>query len=785
MTEFDRHVERQMRSQERQIVVARFVVVGLSALIALLLRERTEALAFDLAVLGAVALYNVVIALLVGRFPAREVGVLATGLDMVAVTLVVWADQASPDSYLLYALVILGVALRFGLVASVWSATVMAALYVAVVLVGSDGETAVRGQLAVRAAYLLGIGVIGGLFSRVVIGRATENARLQQQLEAEEAERARAREADLVAGLTRELGSTLDRDAVVRAIVRTAAPLLGEVTAVLVVDPTSRELRPQAVDGTDPALRERYRVHLEAHPVRIGDGIAGAAAALASVRRADVATPPAAGDPDGLTALGWRSVVAVPVLTRGTVRAVVWTATRGPHPISADQERLARAIADRAGPALDNASLWADLQAQVARMEALQALVADITSNLAPSDIAEHLSRSMAGIFSAERTAIFLRDERTERLAPAAAVGLSDRFVGVGARYLDGLAGSLREPLFVLDARTDPRTGPLHDAARAEGFASMLILPLVYRAEAIGAMTLHHDRPREWDVDELGLARTFADQAAIALANAMLFTRERRAQRIKDDFLSIVSHELRTPLTSIQGYAQLLEARLRAGEGRPKELSQVEVIRSQVRRMRRLVDDLLDVSRIDRLGTVSVEVGPMDLAAELQEVAARVARANPTRAITLDAPETLPMEADRDRIQQVLTNLTDNALKYSPEGGPVRISVELEAEQVALHIADEGIGIGAEHLGHVFERFYQVDGDVTRRRFGGLGLGLYITQAIIDAHGGTIRADANAEAGRGTIFTVRLPIRSPTRRSRQPAATGEPPPFVVRSRAPQ
>ena len=783
MTEFDRHVERQMRSQERQIVVARFVVVGFSAIVALLLRGRTDALPFDLAVLGAVALYNVAIALLVGRFPAREVGVLATGLDMIAVTLVVWADQASPDSYLLYALVILGVALRFGLVASVWSAIVMAALYVAVVLVGGDAQSPIRDQLAVRAAYLLGIGVVGGLFSRVAIGRATENARLQQRLEAEEAERARAREADLVAGLTRELGATLDRDAVVGAISRTAAPLLGEATVVFVVDATERRLRPLAVEGAEPALRERLRTHLEVHPPRVGEGIAGAAAALASVRRSD-GTAPAAGDPDGLSAFGWRSVLAVPVLTRGTVRAVLWTATRGVEGIGSDQERLARAIADRAGPALDNAGLWADLQSQVARMEALQAVVADITSNLAPSDIAQHLSRSMAGIFAAERTAIYLRDERTSRLAPAAAVGLTDTFTAQGARYLEGLAAGLRQPHFILDARSDPSSGPLHDAARAEGFASMLILPLVYRAEAIGAMTLHHDRPREWEVDELALARTFADQAAIALANATLFTRERRAQRIKDDFLSIVSHELRTPLTSIQGYAQLLEARLRAGASNHKELSQVEVIRSQVRRMRRLVDDLLDVSRIDRLGTVSIEVASMDLAAELEEVTARIARAHPTRSISLEAPESLTIEGDRDRIQQVLTNLTDNAVKYSPAGGPVRISVAREGDQVAIQIADEGIGIGAEHLGHVFERFYQVDGDVTRRRFGGLGLGLYITQAIVDAHGGTIRADANEPAGRGTIFTVRLPVRSTARRPPQIALGGEPPPFVLRSRGP-
>jgi signal transduction histidine kinase len=778
LTEFDRHVERQMRSQERQIVVVRFVVVVLSVLIALVLRDRSPALVFDLGVLGAVAVYNLVILLLVGRFPAREVGVLATGLDMIAVTLVVWADQSSPDSYLLYALVVLGVALRFGLVASVWSAIVMAGLYVAVVLAGSDADPGVRAQLPVRTTYLLGIGVIGGLFSRVAIGRATENARLQQRLEVEADERTRAREAELVSSLTRELSSTLDRDAVVGALSRTAAPHLGEITAVLLSDPGTRQLRIAAVDGPDQALRDRFRAHTEDHPMRVGDGIGGSAAAVASVRRADAAATPAAGDPDGIAAFGWQAVLAVPVLSRGNVRGVLWTATRDASGLGAEQERLAGAIADRAGPALENAGLWSDLQAQVARMGALQAVVADITSNLAPSEIAQHLARSMSAIFAAERTAIFLRDERSERLTATAAVGLSVGFTAMASRYLDGFAAGLRQPLFVLDARSDPRTGTLHEAARAEGFASMLVLPLVYGDEGIGAMSLHHDRPREWEPDELALARTFADQAAIALANATLFTRERRAQRIKDDFLSIVSHELRTPLTSIQGYAQLLESRLRAGDARHKELSQVDVIRSQVRRMRRLVDDLLDVSRIDRLGAVSIEVGQVDLAAELREVVGRLERANPTRVVALVAPASLEIEADRDRIGQVLTNLTDNAVKYSPEGGPVHLSARRDGDEVVVEIADEGVGIAPEHAGHVFERFYQADGDVTRRRFGGLGLGLYITQAIVDAHGGSIRADPNLAAGRGTIFTLRLPVRSPARPPRQVAAGGEPPAFL-------
>ena len=152
-----------------------------------------------------------------------------------------------------------------------------------------------------------------------------------------------------------------------------------------------------------------------------------------------------------------------------------------------------------------------------------------------------------------------------------------------------------------------------------------------------------HRGPRLGD-GELRLAVAIAERAAPALDNAALWAdlqeqvrREQRAQRIKDDFLSIVSHELRTPLTSIQGYAQLLEARMRDSAG-AKELSQMRVIRSQVMRMRRLVDDLLDVSRIDRRGGVSIEPEQMDLAEEIREAAARTGREHPSRTITVEAP---------------------------------------------------------------------------------------------------------------------------------------------------
>jgi signal transduction histidine kinase len=259
--------------------------------------------------------------------------------------------------------------------------------------------------------------------------------------------------------------------------------------------------------------------------------------------------------------------------------------------------------------------------------------------------------------------------------------------------------------------------------------------------------------------------------------------REQAAQRIKDDFLSIVSHELRTPLTSIQGYSQLLEGRLR-GElaGESKEMAHLRVIRSQVSRMRRLVDDLLDVSRIDRRGGVSIEPMDFDLVEEVRGAATRIGREHTDRRIEVSAPERIDVHADRDRLDQVLTNLIENAVKYSPDGGPVRVVAERRGGEVEVRVSDAGIGIPPEHRDHVFERFYQADGDAGRRRFGGLGLGLYISRAIIDAHGGRIWAAPNLEDGTGSVFGFRIPRVAMPLAPAGFSPTGEPPAFVVRRR---
>jgi signal transduction histidine kinase len=622
--ELERHLEHQMRAQERQLAWARLGMVALGAVALLALAPELPGMGVLLAILGILAVLSLAVPLLLRRFPAREVGIVSTGLEMAAVTVAVYVAAGELDAYLFYGLVILGVALRFGLAASVWASLVMSGLYLAVTLLASGAESAVRELLPARVLYLIGFGVAAGLFSRIMLGRATEVARLQARLSDEARERERQREQQLVSQLGRDFGATLDRDATRRVVVGAAAQLLGD--AVLLLTPTDGDgrLEASAGDGSDAELAARWQAFVAERRPKMGEGALGAVAATVTERTAtdeEIAT----GDPDGIRELGLGWVHAVPIISGGRLLGVLATAARPGRPLDDRTRRLAAAVADRAGPAMQNAQLWSDLQ---------------------------------------------------ERMS-----------------------------------------------------------------------------------------------------------REQAAQRIKDDFLSIVSHELRTPLTSIQGYSQLLEGRLRGGlAGESKEMAHLGVIRSQVGRMRRLVDDLLDVSRIDRRGGVSIEAADFDLAEEVRGAAARIGREHADRTIAVEAPDRLPVHADRDRLDQVLTNLIENAVKYSPEGGPIRVIAERRGGEVEVRVADVGVGIPPEHRDHVFERFYQADGDIGRRRFGGLGLGLYISRAIVDAHGGRIWAAPNTEDGAGSVFGFRIPRVTMPIAPAEFVPTGEPPPFVIRRR---
>ncbi|ATB47431.1 PAS domain-containing sensor histidine kinase [Corallococcus macrosporus] len=233
--------------------------------------------------------------------------------------------------------------------------------------------------------------------------------------------------------------------------------------------------------------------------------------------------------------------------------------------------------------------------------------------------------------------------------------------------------------------------------------------------------------------------------------------RLREALRIRDDFLSVASHELRTPLTPLQLKLTAMRRAVDSAQGGTLSSERVgrdlDMAVRQVRKLVELVDDLLDVSRIS-VGQLKLERTPADLRELLREVIARY-QPQATQAgstVELDAPAPVQGEWDTRRVEQVLTNLLSNALKYGA-GKPVHVRLREEGGQARLSVRDEGIGIAPEVLPHIFDRFMRA---VSGRNYSGLGLGLYIAHQVVTAHGGGI--EVHSELGRGSTFNVRLPL---------------------------
>ncbi|MFL5694805.1 MAG: PAS domain S-box protein [Ktedonobacteraceae bacterium] len=225
-------------------------------------------------------------------------------------------------------------------------------------------------------------------------------------------------------------------------------------------------------------------------------------------------------------------------------------------------------------------------------------------------------------------------------------------------------------------------------------------------------------------------------------------------ERRKDEFISTASHELKTPITTLRGFTDLLLRRFKR-QGMQEEMPMLTRMDAQIKRLTRLVDELLDASKA-QAGRLDYEEEPVDLAALLQETVEIMQPISPTH--TLIVSETTPamVMGDKDRLGQVLTNLISNAVKYSPQANQVDLSLTTSDKTVALRIRDDGIGIPKAHQKHIFDRFYRAR-DSHSKAFPGLGVGLYIAHEIVKRHGGEITVES--EEGKGSTFVVSLPLK--------------------------
>jgi signal transduction histidine kinase len=452
----------------------------------------------------------------------------------------------------------------------------------------------------------------------------------------------------------------------------------------------------------------------------------------------------------------------VPLRVRGRPvgTLTVWRVAAGaPH--DADDLRLLQDLADRAGLALDNVDLFRQQEWAAERTRHLHEITGHLSRSLDAEEVLGAIARSAAELLGAPVGAVFLLDPSQGDFALAAAHGLpaERRAAGLRLPRATSLAGRALDAgltLVVDDAAGTPGTA-LPALLTGQAAGSEMAAPIVSGTERLGVIKVFSPTVRRFGPEEADLLGALAAAAAVALTNARLYREAREAVRARDEFLSVAAHELKTPLAGLIGNAQLLARTQARGLLTEERVARsTGVIAESGRRLAGLVDDLLDVSRI-RSGQLALRTRPVDLG----ELVAQIAEAH---AVTLDDAhriETLlpaarsTVEADPERLRQVVENLLDNAVKYSPSGGTVRIELVASADGAELRVVDQGIGLPPDALEAIFQPFGRA-ANAVERALPGMGLGLYICRDIVERHGGRLWVESPGE-DRGTIAHVFLP----------------------------
>ncbi|HEX2120144.1 MAG TPA: ATP-binding protein [Thermoanaerobaculia bacterium] len=429
-------------------------------------------------------------------------------------------------------------------------------------------------------------------------------------------------------------------------------------------------------------------------------------------------------------------------------------------------------------------ALEEQMQLQAERSQILADAGAYFSSNIDPAWVTQAIAERVAEVLGDWAAVILRTDSKELRVAAIshrdiASLGLAWSYIYRQPLVMgEGLIGqviSTGYPSLTTNVRasldsTNP--GSMYHSAPMK-LASLLILPLRTRREMIGALVIAANDPaRAMTDDKLPLAELLAERAALAIENGKLYTEQVEARRkvedlsrLKDEFLSIASHELRTPVTSIKGYTQLAKMLIKENDLVTSE-EYLDIALDQIDRMSRLILELLDVSRIET-GRLEIRREQIPWPHFVRDVVQRHHTAVSDRRFHVSVPKDGKIvTGDRDRLEQVLGNLLENAVKYSPDGSDITVTVEDKGDAFLTAVCDRGIGIPADEIGQVFERFHR-GRQVSSTNYGGLGLGLYITKQIVERHGGSIWVES--KEGHGTTFYFQLPA------TEQPVASASSP----------
>src|SRR5437773_1465360 len=558
--------------------------------------------------------------------------------------------------------------------------------------------------------------------------------------------------------------------------------LLVRVQRILAADTAAIFL----LDGD--VLVERAAAGLEEADTRdiripVGAGFVGRVAAekrpvvIEHVDRAQLAHPV-------LRESGIRSLLGVPILFEGRGIGVLHVGTLQPRHFRRDDAQLLQVVADRIGLSIEYSRLYEEECRARARSEAEQRrsrFLANVSALLATTLDYEATLRNLARLAIPELGDWCVIDMLGEhgqmrRVAVAHVVPAKESLAWElerrHAMHPDdaysparvartGRAEFIPEVTEALLAEAAAHDGAHLDLLQQFGLASHICVPLVARGRTLGTLSVATSGAgRRYTREDLAFTEEVAARAALAVDNVRLYREAQETSRLKDEFLATLSHELRTPLTSVLAWMWMLRrGRL---DGLAVERAR-DTMEKSMRSLLRIIDDLLDVSRAIR-GQLRLEVRPIGLVPVIQAAVDAVRPAANARDIRLrtiiDCDGGL-VQGDPSRLQQVVWNLLNNAIKFTPAGGRVHVRLERGDAAAIVTVSDSGPGIPPEFLPHAFERFRQADASATRAQ-GGLGLGLDIVRHLIELHGGTVKVESPGEMGGATLI-VTLPLLEPAR----------------------
>jgi signal transduction histidine kinase len=497
---------------------------------------------------------------------------------------------------------------------------------------------------------------------------------------------------------------------------RTRQILEVDTCAILLLDEDTNELVACAALGIEEEVEQGVRVPM-------GGGFAGRIAAekqpviLDDVDHAHVLNPI-------LREKGIKSMLGVPLVVEGEVQGVLHVGSLVHRSFHDGEVELLQLVADRAALAIEHARLFEAERAARERIEHVQVVTDAALAHLDLSELLEVLLPRIRDILRADTCAVLLLDRETNELVARAAVGIEEEVgfrIPLGAGFAGRVAVDAR-PL-VIDVDEYPVYNPI---LRQKHLKSMVGVPLVDRGVSLGVLHVGTLTPREFTRDDVELLQLVGERVAIAIERAQLHEELIQLDQLKANFVAIASHELRTPAASVYGVLKTLSDR---GPDLTDDLRE-ELLRvgvEQGERLKRLLEELLDLSRLDARA-INVEPRPLVLRAALADVVHGAL--SESDVVELDIPDDLAVVVDRLVLERVVSNLVANAVAYG--ASPIRISAQQRDRHLRVAVEDAGPGVPKELEGRIFDRFARGGGE------SGHGLGLAIARAYAQAHGGDL-----------------------------------------------